>query len=148
MSIGTWLTNIENKLMAFFSSEDKALIEFFGPLMAQVKEVAYELGKEDVQAGLQIIKDAAMASVVAAAAAPSDQRVKVAETTFLTVGAAEGISAIHNAEAGAIKAAVAIVQTQAAVAANTGLIDNTTAAVVSTGAQTVGDTITKSLNNQ
>lgn len=134
--------------MAFFSSEDKALIEFFGPLMAQVKQVAYELGKEDVQAGLQILKDAAMASVVAAAAAPSDQRVKVAEATFLTVGAAEGIKAIHNAEAGAIKAAVAIVQSGADQAQTSGLVDGSTASVIKAGAQTVGDTISKSLNNE
>lgn len=134
--------------MAFFSSEDKALIEFFGPLMAQVKQVAYELGKEDVQAGLQILKDAAMASVVAAAAAPSDQRVKVAEATFLTVGAAEGIKAIHNAEAGAIKAAVAIVQSGADQAQTSGLVDDSTASVIKAGAQTVGDTIMKSLNNE
>ncbi len=134
--------------MAFFSSEDKAIIEFFGPLMAQVKEVAYELGKEDVQAGLEVLKKAALASVAAAAVAPSDQRVKVAEATFLTVGAAEGIKAIHNAEAGAIKAAVAIVQSGASQAQTAGLVDGSTASVIKAGAETVGDTITKSLNNE
>jgi hypothetical protein len=148
LSIGSWFTNIENRLLAFFSAEDKAIIEFFGPLMAQVKDVAYELGKEDVQAGLEVLKKAALASVAAAAVAPSDQRVAVAETTFLTVGAAEGIKAIHNAEAGAIKAAVAIVQTQAAAAVGSGTIDAATGAVIGTGAQTVGDTILKSLNNE
>jgi len=145
MSFGTWVQNVENQVIALFTAEDQALIEFFGPLMAQVKAVALELGKEDLQAGLEVIKTAAIQSVVAAAAAPESDRVKVAETTFLAVGATEGIKAIHNAEAGAIKAAVAIVQTQAANAAAANLVSNTTATAIATGASTVGDLVQKQL---
>lgn len=145
MTIGTWLTGVESQLLGFFSSEEKAIIEFFGPLMAQVKEAALELGKQDLQVGLQIIKDAALQSVVAAATAPAGTQVQVAEATFLKVGAVEGITAVHNAEAGAIKAAVAIVQTQAAAAAAANTISTASSTTISAVADTVGDTIQKSL---
>jgi hypothetical protein len=103
---------------SLFSNEEKAVLEFFAPLIKQVKDEAVKLGKGELEAGLRILKDAALQAAMAAAVAPPGTKVAIAEATFLRVGISEGITEIHNAEAGAIKAAVAIVQQeQAAVAA-------------------------------
>jgi len=123
-NITTWFDHQKNAFLAWFSKEDKALITFFGPLMLQVKAVALQLGKNDLQVGLKILEDAAFAAVTAAVTAPPGTNVAVAETIFLQILIKEGITAIHNAEAGAIKAAVAILQQQQA-AANTTVTSNT-----------------------
>jgi hypothetical protein len=109
MSIGTWFKDTQKTVLGWFTPEEAAILEFFHPLMLQVKAEALKLGKDNLQVGLNILKDAAISAAMAAATAPGD-KVAAAETAFLTTGASEGIVAIHNAEAGAIKAAVAIVQ--------------------------------------
>lgn len=136
MSFGTWFGSIgsavgsvgstiaypfvasANFVVALFTHEEKAILDFFGPLIEQVKAEALVLGKNDLQAGFQVLKDAAMAAVVAAENAPAGKKVATAEAEFITVMAQEGLDAVHNAEAGLIKAAVAIIQTNLA-AANT-----------------------------
>lgn len=141
MSFNTFLSNIYETVKSWFLTEEAAIIEFFGPLMIQVKDAALELGKGDLQVGLQVIQHAALAAVTAAATA-KDNKVEAAEAAFLAVGASEGIVAIHNAEAGAIKAAVAIIQQQAAAHLNP-----VTAVAVGQAADSVGDEILKKLGN-
>lgn len=109
-----WFGAREHDLLNWMHGDDKYVLEFFAPLMEQVKATAIQLGKDDLKVGLQILRDAAVAAAMSAAAAPEGtSKVAAAEAAFLTVGAAEGITAIHNAEAGAIKAAVALVQSHA-----------------------------------
>ena len=112
MTIGTWIARVEGGFMKAFTSDEQAVIEFLTPLAKQIEASAVALGKQDVQAGLQVLKDAAMSAVQAGATALANgaDPVKAAEAQFLVTGAAEGVTAIHNAESGAIKAAVAIVQ--------------------------------------
>jgi hypothetical protein len=105
-------------VIGIFTHEEKEIIDFFTPLIEQVKAAAIQLGKDDLQAGFQVLKDAAMAAVVAAENAPAGKKVATAEAEFLTVLTQEGLDAVHNAEAGLIKAAVAIIQANEA-AANT-----------------------------
>lgn len=130
MGIGTWFHNvgatvaapieaIGNTILGWFSTDEKAIIDFFTPLLEQVRAQALIIGKNDLAAGLQVIKDAAMAAVIAAENAPAGQKVAMAEAEFLTVAASEGITAVNNAEAAAIKAAVAIIQTTPNFVANT-----------------------------
>lgn len=140
MSLNTFLTNVYNTVKSWFQTEEAQIIEFFGPLMVQVREVALELGKQDLQVGLGILRDAALGAATAAATAPTGSKVEVAEAAFLSIVTAEGITAIHNAEAGAIKAAVAIIQQQAAATLNP-----VAAVTVGQAADTVGDEILKKL---
>ena len=109
---------ISSVIMGWFYSEEKAIIEFFTPLLLQIKAEALIIGKDNLAAGLKVLQDSAMAAVIAAQNAPAGQKVAMAEAEFLAVAASEGITAIHNAEAAAIKAAVAILQAREA-AANT-----------------------------
>lgn len=101
------------ELEEWFEHEEQLIIAEFEPLIAQIIEAIKSLGKDTFEEGLQVFKDAAKAAVEAGAAAASqgvEAVVSSAENAFLTVGASEGITAIRNAEAGFIKAAVAIVQ--------------------------------------
>lgn len=112
-------------VVGLFTSEEKEIIDFFTPLIEQVKAAAIVLGKDDMQAGFQVLKDAAMGAVQAAENAPAGKKVATAEEEFLTILATEGLDAVHNAEAGLIKAAVAIIQSNTAVA-NTVVATTTT----------------------
>lgn len=125
--VGTWLVETEKALLAFFSPEEKLIIEFFGPLMEQVKNEALKVGLDDLQLGLGILKAAALAAASAAEnAGPGVDKVKAAEDAFIATGKT-GITEVsntvtssattlyqttlNNAEAAAIKAAVAMIQT-------------------------------------
>jgi hypothetical protein len=98
-------------VVGLFTQEEKVILDFFTPLIEQVKAQALILGKDDLAAGFKVLQDAAMGAVKAAENAPAGQKVATAEAEFLTILATEGLDAIHNAEAGLIKAAVAIIQT-------------------------------------
>lgn len=143
MSIGSWFNSVgqaaetvgsaiaypfvatSNLVVGLFTSQEKEIIDFFTPLIEQVKAAAIVLGKDDMQAGFQVLKDAAMGAVVAAENAPNGKKVATAEAEFLTILATEGLDAVHNAEAGLIKAAVAIIQSNTAVANSTTSTPNT-----------------------
>lgn len=113
MNIGTWFKSATNKVKSYFLPADQQVIQFFTPLMNQVKEQALILGKDNLAIGLKILKDAAIAGALAGVSAPPGAKVLAAEAAFLRVGVTGGITAIHNAEAATIKAAVAIIQTAA-----------------------------------
>lgn len=108
----TSLQQLINWAEAEFETDEQAVMAFLAPLGAQILAAAKALGKADVQAGLQVIVDAAKSGAAAGTQAllSGANPVPAAESAFLTTGEAEGITAIHNAEAGAIKAAVAIEQ--------------------------------------
>ena len=112
----TTIEQIINWVEAEFTSDEAAVMAFLAPLGSQILAAAKALGKADVQAGLQVIKDTAISAVAAgaAAAASGGNAVQAAEAAFLATGASEGLVTIHNAEAGAIKAAVAIAQSAVA----------------------------------
>lgn len=95
-----------------FTAEEQAVIDFLTPLANQIYQTALTLGKQDLQAGLQVLKDSVATAVAAgtAAIAAGQNPVTAAETTFLTTAAGEGQTALSNAESGAIKAGVALVQ--------------------------------------
>src|SRR6266481_1695373 len=84
-------------------------IAFLTPLGQQIEAAALALGKHDLQAGLQVLKDSVATAVVAGAAAlaAGQSPVQAAEVSFLTTAAGEGRVALSNAEAGAVKAGVA-----------------------------------------
>lgn len=104
----TW---IKTKVVGWFiSKEQQKLNEFFGPLINQVKEAALKVGKENLDVGLDILKEAALAAALSAATAKTGEKTKAAEKVFLDIVKAKGLVAIHNAEAGIIKAAVAMIQ--------------------------------------
>jgi hypothetical protein len=115
MSIGTWFTTEEQQIAAWFSNEEATLVKFFGPLFNQILATAVTVGKGDVAAGLQVLTDAATTAVAAGAAAAvsGGNPVQAAETTFVSTATTEGVTAIHNAESGLIKAGVAIAQSAA-----------------------------------
>ena len=108
----TTIQQLINWVESEFESDEQAVMAFLAPLGDQILAAAKALGKESVQAGLKVIKDAAVAGVAAGAQALAEggNAVTAAEAAFLATGASEGITAVHNAEAGAIKAAVAIAQ--------------------------------------
>jgi hypothetical protein len=94
----------------------KEVIDFMTPLMQQVQAKAMELGKQDLAAGLQVLKDAVATAVASGSAAilAGQNPVQAAEATFLTTAAGEGQVALNNAESAAIKAGVALAQQAAA----------------------------------
>ena len=109
MTIGTWLTaeeaalaqlatEGEAKVAAVFTSEEAIIVQFFGPLIKSI-----------IAAGGQVVLDSAMAAATAASTASGD-KVAAAEAAFVAQGTSEGLTVVHNAEAGAIKAAVAVLQ--------------------------------------
>lgn len=91
-------------------------IAFLTPLGQQIEADALVLGKQDLTAGLQVLKDSVTTAVAAgtAAIAAGQNPVQAAESTFLTTAAGEGKTALSNAESGAIKAGVALAQQAAA----------------------------------
>jgi hypothetical protein len=111
MGLSTWFKKTKAKVKAWFAKpEDQAIIEFFGPLIDQVKAAALKAGQDNLQVGLNILKEAALAAVLEAQTSGSGNKVKAAEKVFLEIVKTKGIDAIENAEAGLIKAAVAIIQ--------------------------------------
>ena len=121
MTFSSWVSGEVTAVENFFESEEAAVVKYFGPLISQVVTAVTALGKADFAAGLQVLTDSVTAAVAAgaAAAATGGNAVTAAETTFLATGASEGITAIHNAESGLIKAGVAIAQSAAAAVAST-----------------------------
>ena len=99
-----------------FTTEEQAVLDFLTPLANQIAQTALTLGKQDLAAGLQVLKDSVTTAVAAGATAIASGQnpVTAAETTFLTTAAGEGKTALDNAESGAIKAGVAIAQQAAA----------------------------------
>jgi len=143
MAVGNWFEDTEKAIVAFFSSEEKLLLEFFGPLLEQVKNEALKVGLDDLKLGLDILKAAALAAAEAAEGAPAGvDKAKLAEEAFVSttkaeaqkvantvVASATGLyqNTVNNAEAAAIKAAVAIIQAatvSAVVPANTEPVAN------------------------
>ena len=104
-----------------FTTEEQAVLDFVTPLINQITQTALTLGKQDLQVGLQVLKDSVTTAVAAGTAAivAGQNPVTAAETTFLTTAAGEGHTALNNAESAAIKAGVAIVQQAAAQVAAT-----------------------------
>ena len=119
MSIGTWIKTEEEKIAAVFTNEEAAIMQFLAPLGKQILAAAKALGTSTVQEGVQVILNSAIqaAQAGAQAQATGGNAVTAAETAFVSTATAQGITVIHNAEAGAIKAAVAIVQANASTAA-------------------------------
>ena len=114
-----WLATEEGALSAAFTVAEADLVNYFGPLFKQILAQAETLGKGDVQAGLQVLKDAVTQAVGAGATAiaAGQNPVTAAEAQFVSTTVTEGVTAVNNAEAGLIKAGVAIVQANAAGAA-------------------------------
>ena len=112
----TTIQQLINWVEAEFETDEQAVMAFLAPLGHQILAAAKTVGKATVQEGLQVIKDTAAAAVAAGATAlaAGQNPVEAAEAAFIATGSAEGLTAIHNAEAGAIKAAVAIAQAAAA----------------------------------
>lgn len=108
----TWVSTEWQALEGTFKSDEEAVMAFLAPLGQQILNTAEALGKATVQDGLKVIVDASKQAVEAGAvaAASGQDAVAAAEETFISVGASEGLVAVKNAEAGAIKAAVAIAQ--------------------------------------
>lgn len=111
-----WFANETNVVTAAFTSDEAAVMKFLAPLGAQILAAAKALGKSTVQEGLQVLVSGATQAVAAGAAAEASggNAVTAAETAFITTAAAGGATVLHNAEAGAIKAAVAIAQSAVA----------------------------------
>ena len=116
MSVFTWIGNEAHAVWTALSAEEQALVSYFGPLFTQIETTALAVGKQDFQAGLQVLTDGVTTAVAAgaAAAASGGNAVTAAETTFVSTVSSEGITAVHNSIAGLIKAGVAIAQTAAA----------------------------------
>ena len=91
-------------------------IAFLTPLGQQIEAQALVLGKQDLQAGLQVLKDSVVTAVTAGTVALASglDPVEASTAAFLTTAAGEGKNALNNAEAGAIKAGVADAQIAAA----------------------------------
>lgn len=115
--LGTWIKTEENKIVGIFQTDEAMVIAWAQPLIAQIVASANALGKATFAEGLQVLKDAAEAAVKAGAEALPTGNVEAvgaaAAAAFLATGASEGITVIKNAEAGAIKIAVAAAQTAA-----------------------------------
>lgn len=112
MSFESWIKGEVQEVEDFFTTEEAAVVQFFGPLITQVVAAAKSLGKQDFAAGLQILKDGASSAVQAGAIAKAAGQdvIAAAENAFVGVVKTEGVTAVNNAESAAIKAAVAIEQ--------------------------------------
>lgn len=128
-----WVEKEEGVVAADFTSAEAALVDYFTPLFKQIEAQAIEVGKGDFQAGLQVLKDGVTTAVAAGvtALATGSNPVTAAETTFVTTVSTEGLASINNAEAGLIKAGVAIAQQAAGEIP--GAIDAVTAAISTAG---------------
>lgn len=126
MQVGQIWSTLVEFVLSWFKKDEKILLDFFSPLLDQVKEQAMVLGKQDLEAGLILLQKAAMAAVVAAENSSGD-KIKAAEEAFVAEiqnsggqlaaqvkGQVSGLQQVilSNAEAAAIKAAVAIIQSQ------------------------------------
>jgi hypothetical protein len=107
-----WVSEEITEIEAKFTSEEAAVMKFLAPLGAQILAAAKALGKESIKEGIEVLKSSATLAVAAGAAAEASggDAIKAAEEAFLGSAGAGGATVIHNAEAGAIKAAVAIAQ--------------------------------------
>lgn len=107
-----WVSKEEGVLTADFTAAETILVNYFTPLFKQIVAEAETLGKGDFQAGLQVLTDAVTSAVGAgtAAIAAGQNPVSAAESQFITTTVTEGVTAVSNAEAGLIKAGVAIAQ--------------------------------------
>jgi hypothetical protein len=112
----TWIANETNQITTIFTTDEAAVMKFLAPLGQQILDAAKALGKATVQEGLQVLVSGATQAVAAgtAAEASGGNPVTAAETAFLTTAAAGGATVLHNAQAAAIKAAVAIAQSAVA----------------------------------
>ena len=123
MDISTIVGNVEHYLARVWGGTvkkavvvEQEVIDFLTPLAQQIQAQALILGKQDLQAGLQVLKDSVITAVAAGtgAIAQGQSPVVAAEAAFLTTAAGEGKVALNNAEAAAIKAGVAIAHQAAA----------------------------------
>lgn len=121
MNVFNWIGNEAHALWVGLSAEERALLTYFTPLFKQIETTAITVGKQDFQAGLQVLTDGVTTAVAAgaAAAATGGNAVAAAETQFVATLTTEGITAVKNAEAGLIKAGVAIAQQDASTLAGT-----------------------------
>lgn len=112
MSFESWISGEVQAVEDFFTTEEAAVVKFFGPLITQVVAAVKTLAADDFDAGLAILKDAATKAVQAGsiAKAAGQDVVKTAEDAFVGIVKTEGVTAVNNAESAAIKAAVAITQ--------------------------------------
>lgn len=113
--VGAWFSTEEQKILTLFSHDEAVVMQFLSPLATQIIAAAKALGKETITEGLQVLLGAAQVAAAAGATAEltGQDPIKAAETSFLETTSAQGITVLRNAEAGAIKAAVAIAQTVA-----------------------------------
>lgn len=120
MNVFSWIGNEAHALWVGLSAEEQALLTYFTPLFKQIETTAITVGKQDFQAGLQVLTDGVTTAVAAgaAAAATGGNAVAAAETTFVSTLTTEGITAVKNATAGLIKAGVAIAQEAASEVSN------------------------------
>jgi hypothetical protein len=107
-----WIANETALVSAAFTADEAAVMKFLAPLGAQILAAAKSIGKATAQEGLQVIIASATSAVAAGAAAQASggNAVQAAEEAFVASATTAGITVIKNAEAGAIKAAVAIAQ--------------------------------------
>lgn len=113
-----WISKEEGLVSADFTTAEATLTDFFGPLFKQILKQAIVIGKGDITAGLQVLKDATAVSVQAgvAAIAAGQSPVAAAEAQFIATTVSEGTVAVSNAESSLIKAGVAIFQQDSAAA--------------------------------
>ena len=111
-TFSSWLSGEIQEIEGFFTSAEAALAKYFGPLFQQILTTAETLGQGDAALGLQVLTNAVTTAVAAGAtaAASGADAVSAAESTFVSTLNTQGITAVHNAEAGLIKAGVAIAQ--------------------------------------
>lgn len=112
-----WVISETGDVIVTLEAKEAAVIAFFKPLITQVVTEAEALGKTDFDAGLKVLTDSAEAGVQAGLPIIATGNIQGAETAaaaaFLATGASEGVTAVSNASAGLIKAAVAIEQSAA-----------------------------------
>lgn len=122
-----WMALEEAKVIGIFKSEEAQVIEWAKPLIAQIVASVEALGKTTFTEGLQVLKDAAEAAVQAGAATLATGNLEAvgaaATAAFIATGASEGLTVVKNAEAGAIKIAVAAAQQGVATIAETPAAD-------------------------
>lgn len=109
MTFSSWIKDEVTVVENWFTDEEAGVVKFFGPLVQQIIAAGAALGKATVADGVKVILDGAMSAATSAATATGD-KVATAEAAFVSTVSTEGLTVVHNAEAGAIKAAVAIIQ--------------------------------------
>ena len=121
MSVLSWIERVIGGVEKEFFADEKLVLAYMAPLADQLLVKAKQLGKNDVAAGLQVLKDSVAVAVAAGAtaAAAGQSPVAASEAAFLTTTAGEGLTALHNAEAAAIKVGVAEAQEASAALSST-----------------------------